>query len=174
MNHELNAHSTKWIENLAIEEINMEETGMVEFSNPGSIEINLDESSIEVMEEIRELFEIFVTKFNQLRGNSANSKAIKIFKISNTVNDFMLFRNSLKLIVSRKSPDLITVGFMTNSGGFFPTKTNSFSEPTQSIHEIRAHVGAFNEIQWTFQGEKINVISLVKYYLTEFIRLSSQ
>ena len=96
--------STKWIENLALEEINMEESGVVNFTEHLDPTRLLEESSIELMETLRERFEIYLTKFNEYRGDNGNSGLIKIFKISNTINDFMLFRNSLKLVVARRSP----------------------------------------------------------------------
>ncbi len=166
--------STKWIENLALEEINMDETGIVNFNNHVDPTMELEEASIELMEEIRELFEVYTTKFNHLRNDYTNNKSIKMFKISNTVNDFMLFRNSLKLIVSRAASDVISLGFVSNSSGYYPARMNNGSGKENTAHEIRASVGPFNEIQWTFQGDKVNVSTLVKYYLTEFIRQSAQ
>ncbi len=167
--------NTKWIENLALEEINMDETGIVNFNNHVDPTLELEEASIELMEEIQELFEVYVTKFNHLRNDFTNNKSIKMFKISNTVNDFMLFRNSLKLIISRTASDVISLGFVSNSSGYYPARTST--NPTSSentTHEIRAKMGPFNEVQWTFQGEAVNVTTLVKYYLTEFIRQSAQ
>lgn len=166
--------STKWIENLALEEINMEESGVVninEHLNPTRL---LEESSIELMEALRERFEVYLTKFNQYRGERGSSGLIKIFKISNTINDFMLYRNSLKLVVARRSADVISIGFLSNSGGLFAARLNFENQASKKLHEIKAHVGPFNDIKWKFQGENIDVDSLVKHYLTEFIRHSAR
>src|SRR5690606_2919559 len=89
--------STVWIENLALEELNMEDSGVIHFNEHLSPVRALEEASIELMEKLKEKFEIYITKFNEYRGNKNPSSAIKTFKISNTINDFMLFRNSLKL-----------------------------------------------------------------------------
>ena len=172
--NEIDIVSTKWIENLALEEINMEESGIVninEHLNPTRL---LEESSIDLMESLRERFEIYLTKFNQYRGERGNSSLIKIFKISNTINDFMLYRNSLKLVVARRSADVISIGFLSNAGGLFAARLNFEGQSTQKLHEIKASVGPFNEIRWKFQGENIEIDSLVKHYLTEFIRHSSK
>jgi hypothetical protein len=165
--------NTQWIERLAIEEVNTEESGVINFNehlNPTRL---LEESSLNLMEELKQYFEIFVGKFNELRGTT-NTSAIKIFKISNTVNDFMLFRNSLKLVVARRSHDVISIGFLSNSGGLFSARLNNNQPASNNIHEIRAHVGPFNDISWTFQGEKINLQSLIKHYLTEFVKHSAR
>lgn len=175
MNITNESFSTKWIENLALEELNIEESGVIHFHSHFSQEAQIEASSIDLMEDMRELFEIYATKFNQFRSDSTNQKAIKIFKISNTVNDFMLFRNSLKLVVSRRSHDTIAVGLVTNSSSFGALKTSMNSVPhLESIQEIKAHVGPFGDISWRYQNEIVNKDALVRYYLTEFIRNSAQ
>lgn len=166
--------STTWIENLALDEINMEESGVINFNEHLSPERILEESSIDFMEELKELFEIYTAKFNEFRGDRENTRAIKMFKISNTVNDFMLYRNSLKLVVARRSEDVISIGFLSNSGGAFAARTSYEGGENKSIHEIRAHVGAFNNIIWKFQGENVDVDALVKHYLTEFVKHSAR
>ena len=165
--------STKWIENLALEEINMEQSGVINFSDHLNPSFHLEESSIEMMNKLRDLVEIYTHKFNEYRGNS-NSE-IKIFKIANTVNDFMVFRNSLRLIFARRSDDLINIGFLANGKDIFSAHTDSNEQhgPTQ-LHEIRAHIGPFNKISWKYQNEEIELNSLVKHYITEFIKLSAR
>lgn len=172
--NEIDTVSTKWIENLALEEINMEESGVVninEHLNPTKL---LEESSIDLVERLREKFEVYLAKFNEYRGQRGDSSLIKIFKISNTVNDFMLYRNSLKLVVARRSADVISIGFLSNAGGLFAARLNTDQTSPRKLHEIKAHVGAFNDIKWKFQGENIDVDALVKHYLTEFIRHSAR
>ncbi|MFT6630805.1 MAG: hypothetical protein ACJAS4_000747 [Bacteriovoracaceae bacterium] len=167
--------STTWIENLALDEINMEESGVVNFSEHLDPMHMLETSSIEFMEDIKDRFEIYMAKFNELRGNKEDqTRAIKMFKISNTVNDFMLFRNSLKLVVARRSADVISLGFLSNSGGLFAARLNYQPNSSQKIHEIKAHVGPFNNIHWKFNGENVDIDSLVRHYLTEFIKHSAR
>lgn len=167
--------STKWIENLALDEITMEESGVINFSEHLDPQHMLEVSSIDFMEKLKERFEIFTTKFNELRSNKVDqTKNIKMFKISNTVNDFMLFRNSLKLVVARRSPDVISIGFLSNSGGLFAARMNYESNSSQKIHEIKAHVGPFNDIHWKFQGENVDIDSLTRHYLTEFVKHSAR
>lgn len=173
----MNDYSTSdnyWIESLAIEEISMEESGVINFSehlNPTQL---LEENSINFMEEIKERFEVYVTKFNEYRSQSPNAPLIKIFKISNTINDFMIYRNSLKLIVARRSDDTISIGFLSNTGGVFAARLNFETEATEKMHLIKASVGPFNKITWTFKGQPLDIDSLVRHYLSEFIKHSAK
>lgn len=168
--------NTNWIENLALEELSMEESGVIHLNEHLSPEILLEESSIEFMDQIRERLELYVNKFNQYRGSVGSSGHIKIFKISNTVNDFMLFRNSLRLIFARKANDLITIGFLSGRDGIFSARLagQEKTDYHQSLHEVRAQIGPFNDIEWTFKGDEVKVDSMAKHYLSEFIRNSSR
>ncbi len=165
---------THWIENLALDELNMDTTGIVHFSEYFDPSLFLEESSIKLMDDLKEKFEFFITKFNLFRSNGSDQSGnIRLFKISNTVNDFMLFRHSLKLIVTRKSSDSIHIGILSN--GRTSLYANDAPEAIRDFfHEIKAHVGPFNEVSFRYNGEVINVASLVRYYLTEFIRQSAK
>jgi hypothetical protein len=167
--------STRWIENLALEELNMEESGVVTFNNHLDPSHMLEESSVDFMNGIRDRFEIYVSKFNEYRGDNQGSSSIKVFKISNTVNDFMLFRSSLRLIFARKSHDLISIGFLSNGKELFAARLGSGEMAGQhGPHEIRAHLGPFNNISWRFAGEKVDPDALVRHYLSEFIKNSAR
>lgn len=166
--------STTWIEQLALEELNMDETGVVHMDDHLNPEHLLEEDSIRFMDQLRERVDIFVNKFNEYRGGQAGAQ-IKTFKISNTVNDFMLFRNSLRLIFARKANDVISVGFLANGKDLFSARLSqneSYGGPAP--HEIRAHLGPFYKITWRFQGEEVDLDALVKHYLCEFIRNSAR
>jgi hypothetical protein len=159
-----------WIETLALEEINMEESGIVNINGHLNPALLLEEASIQLMNELRDRAEAYLTKFNEYRGRNHSASAIKFFKISNTVNDFMLFRNSLRLIFARKSNDIISIGFLANGKDIYGARL-SFNEQLGStnIHEIRAHLGAFNKITWRYNNEIVDLDALVRHYLTEFI-----
>ncbi len=165
---------TEWIEKLALDELNMEESGVVHFDDHLDIERILEESSLEVMNKIRDLVEVYITRFNQHRGSNGQGNQIKIFKISNTVNDFMLFRNSLKLVFARRSFDVITVGFLSNTGGLYSARLNKETPAENMAHEIRASVGPFNKITWRFKGDIVDLDALVRHYTTEFIKYSAR
>ena len=144
---------TKWIENLALEELRMEESGVVNFNDHLNPSFFLEESSINLMEDIKQEVDFFVSKFNDYRDNQGSQ--IKFFKISNTINDFMLFRNSLRLVFARKNINLITIGFLSSTGQIFGPRINEQSAVTDAPHELKAKVGAYNKIIWEFVGEEI-------------------
>jgi hypothetical protein len=174
LTNETQSTYSKWIETLAIDEMNMEQSGVVNFNDHLNPAYHLEQSSIELMEKLRTRFEKSLEKFNEFRGDKDNSKIIKIYKISNTVNDFMLFRNSLKLVIARKSHDIVSVGFLSNSGGLFSARLNNQEPSLNKAHELRAHIGPFNEITWRFQGDIVDLDILVRHYLTEFIKHSAR
>ncbi len=161
---------TTWIESLALEELNMEESGIVNITGHLDPNLMLEESSIKFMNELRDKFEIYVNSFNRYRSNVNSPSSVKMFKISNTVNDFMLFRNSLRLVFARKANDCITIGFIANGKDIFAARLSiNDRHGSQSMHELRAHIGSFGKISWRFNNEIVDVDSLVRHYLTEFI-----
>jgi hypothetical protein len=166
--------NVSWIENLALEEVNMEESGIIKFNDHLNTQQLLEESSLNFVNKLKDRFDLYVSLFNQYRSNRDTSRSIKIFRIQNTVNDFILFRNSLKLIVARRAPDVISIGFLSSNGGLFSARLANENQSSHAIHEIKAHVGPFNSITWRFQGEIVEIEALVKYYLTEFIKHSSR
>lgn len=172
----INNLSSKWVEQLALEEINMDESGIIHMDDHLSPHALLEEASIHFMNAIRDRFEYYINSFNQYRGGSNAGALIKTFKISNTVNDFMMFRNSLRMIFARRAHDAISIGFLSNGKDLFaPRLSDSDTYGQQSeAHEIRAQVGPFNQITWRFQGETVDTDALVRHYLSEFIRQSAR
>ncbi len=165
---------TSWIESLALDELNMEESGVIDLHghlNPVHL---LEESSINLMNQLRDRFELYISKFNEYRGNEISGAQIKIFKISNTINDFMLFRHSLRLIFARKSNDLISIGFLSNGQEFNSVNPTVHGPGQADLHEINAHLGPFNKTSWRFQGEEIEIDALVRYYISEFVKRSAR
>ena len=164
-----------WIENLALEELSMEESGVIAFDDHLDPRYYLEESSIAFMDELRDRIEVQVSKFNEYRGGKDSGAQIKIFKISNTVNDFMLFRNSLRLIFARKAQDLISIGFLSNGKDLYAQRTHSTDRlGERTSHEIKALICPFNKIKWTFMGEEVDMEAMVRHYLSEFIRCSAK
>ena len=82
----------------------------------------------------------------------------------------MLFRNSLRLIFTRKSCDCIQIGFLAGGKELFAARLAGESDVVSGKgHELRAEVGPFSEVSWTFNGKEIDVDALVRHYLREFI-----
>ncbi|OFZ14385.1 MAG: hypothetical protein A2X86_05945 [Bdellovibrionales bacterium GWA2_49_15] len=167
---------TNWIENLAYEELNMDESGVVIMNQHLDPNILLEESSVNFMNALRDKVEIFIGKFNECRGGQSSINHVKIFKISNTINDFMLFRNSLRMVFARKSNDQISIGLLVNGKDLYAPRLTEFDAfgASNQTHDLKAHVGPFNRIIWKFQGEEIDLDAMVRHYLTEFIRHSAK
>jgi len=146
-----------WIENLALEEIGIDDTGIIHLGTLNTPEYTLEESSILLMQQLRDLFETHILHFNRYRGDDAIGAHIKIFKISQTINDFMLFRHSLRLLVTRKSHSCIQLAFLGPH------------HASEHCVELQAHLGPFNTIVWSYQGEAFSLQALTKFFLTEFI-----
>lgn len=167
--------STKWVENLAMEELDRDESGVVHMDDHFDPAHLLEESSIELMDSLRELFELYVERFNRFRGRKDSGCEVKIFKISNTVNDFMLFRGGMRLVFSRKGSDLIGIGLLNGGQDLFgPRLSEEETFGRNPVHEIKAHLGPFNQIVWHFEGEPFDKNVMVRYYLSEFIRTSAR
>ena len=150
--------STQWVEELAFEELNMDSSGVVNINGHLDPTLLLEESSINFMNKLRELFEVYTNRFNECRGENGSVSSIKVFKISN-----------------RKANDLITIGFISNGNDIFSARlSNSNNNDTSRVHEIKANIGPFNKISWCFQGEVVDLDSLVRHYLAEFIRNSAR
>ena len=76
--------NVSWIESLALEEVNMEESGIIRFNDHLNTQALLEESSLNFVNKLKDRFEFYVSLFNQSRSNRDNSRAIKVFRISNT------------------------------------------------------------------------------------------
>ncbi len=161
--------SPAWLSQLVAEEINAEASGIINVATEQNELELLDRSSIQLMEELKNELEYLITLFNHERARNYPDKAIKFFKIANTVNDFMIYRKSLKMIFSRRAVDLITI--QINRGQINSIDLTQ-STPNNNYWEINARVGAFTQVEWFYQDEKINAANLVQYLMTTFIRSS--
>ena len=87
----------------------MEEDGVVDFSVDFGFSADLKAESHDFIQEIKASFIETSSVFNQLRSN--NEGSVKIYGISGTEADFMLFRNGYKLIFSVKEPGTLSIRF---------------------------------------------------------------
>lgn len=165
---------TEWVERLAVEELNMDESGIVHLQDHTDINRLVDESALEFIDYLRELFELYTHTFNRLRGRTQAIGQIKIYKISNTVNDFMLFRNALKLIVRRESRGVIAIGFMSNHGSVFTAQVGKEAPSIDRAHQLKVHIGPFNKVTWRLGGEFVDSHAMARHYFSEFVRYSAR
>jgi hypothetical protein len=112
-------------------------------------------------------------------------QTIKVYGISNTKADFLLFRNSLKLVITFSKPGQIEISFHSISGGLFaphkmPEKNKRLGIPrppgeieVESGDFVDIELGPFNEALWNFKGHQVTPTAVVRFYLTEFIKNSA-
>ncbi len=163
-----------WIKELVRAEQKMEESGVVDFGagfDPAQLLIT---ESIGFLNHLKTAFVEAASGFNQLKGSAVGR--VKIYGISNTHADFMLFRNGFKLIFSLKEPGLIGIRFHYVGAAF--VQVAAASDDGQKIPQeedlLQARWGAFGDLVWTYQEQPIKIDYLVRYYLTRFIRESAK
>lgn len=160
-----------WLSALISEEVGADSTGVISIPTEDAELELLDKSSIEFMECLKYELENLIIIFNKERAINQPDKTIKFFKIANTVNDFMIFRKSLKMIFTRRAVDLITI--QLNRGNI---NLMDLSQQTQisenSQWEIHARIGDFSQVEWIYRNQTFQLKDLVQYLLTLFIRSS--
>ena len=160
-----------WIRDLLLEEQEKEEQGVKDLTLDIQPVLSLEKSSIEFLRELKATFTETAHIYNSYRQEV--SSQIKIYGVSKTVADFMIFRNNIRLIFSIIEPGVIQV-YSSQLHTALVGGVEGNSEPSTSlIHLIKAKIGAYEELQWTYKGQLFNKESLVKYYFTLFIRMSA-
>ena len=164
-----------WIKDLVRAEQKMEESGVVDFNVGFDPQAILVTESVGFLNTLKTAFVEAAASFNQLKGSSVGR--IKIYGISNTHADFMLFRNGFKLIFALKEPGLIGIRFHFVGAGLMQVPAANVGDnqklPTEE-DMLTARWGAFGDLVWTYQEQSVKVDYLVRYYMTRFIRESAK
>ncbi|OGQ34547.1 MAG: hypothetical protein A3F16_03505 [Deltaproteobacteria bacterium RIFCSPHIGHO2_12_FULL_43_9] len=157
----------EWIEKLAKDELRVENSG--EFDLYGSFDQTtiLKEQTSHFLRELRQITQEMANTFNAYRGEK---NSIKVFQITGTEADFMIFRNSLKLVFAARKPGEISINFLTVRNGILEEARGK--ESTKDGDALKATVGPFNEAHWYFRDHCVDPKSLMKFYFTEFVKNS--
>lgn len=167
------SEDVSWLMDLARSEEDIDKTGMINYDAASSPEKVLKDATVSYLKYLRNYTTKLASVFNSHK--SLASSGIKVYGISNTDADFMVFRNSLKLIFSAQRPGVIQISFNAHTGAFFTSPTITPSGTAEQIGDvIHAQLGPFNEAIWTYQGRKINNHEMVRYFLTRFIQNSAR
>lgn len=171
-----------WVHELAKNELNPEAANIFNTINQFDPRQIIEESSIDFLEDLRDYFSAYAKVLNGYAENNAKFSEIKIYGITNTAADFMLFRNNVKLVFANSAHGIINATFTYHVRGDLAVdganiqrreaasaKTGSTKELSQ---DIIAQIGPFLDVSWTYQGEKVNPEKLVKYYFVEFVKAS--
>lgn len=165
----------QWIQELVHSESLIENEGMIESPEEMSQEQILLQDSVQYLINLKNEFQDAALAFNELKGDVPG--LIKVYGIAKTHSDFMLFRHGYKLVVSLRSPGIISIRM-----NFVPTTYVPTSAGPDGFHEknigdeclIEARYGAFGEIHWVYKNIPLKVDYLVKYFFTVFVKESTR
>lgn len=160
-----------WIKELVLAEQQMEEAGVVDMEAGFDPQRQVDEATIEFIADLKAAFVEAASAFNQLKGSTLGQ--VRIYGISKTKADYMLFRNGYKLIFSLRQPGTIAVSY-SNVGANYVPGTPAKSDDTAPSDYLRATWGAFGQLIWTYNDHAINIDYLVRYYMSRFIKDSAR
>ncbi len=161
-----------WIKDLVRAEQDMEESGMIDFNAGFDPQKLLAEESLHFLNDLKVSFVDTVTTFNQLKSSPLGR--IKVYGISNTEADFMLFRNGFKLIFALKRPGLISIRFLYVGATFVPGAPSNDKEVDPSEDQLVAKWGPFGDLVWTYNDQSLKIDFLVRYYMSRFIKESAK
>lgn len=154
-----------WSEELALNELRAERQGEVEVANAYQRPELLRRRTREFVMQLRDLFKKQIELFNAARKSPAST--VHLYRVSQTAEDFMLFRNGVKLMISGQRSGKILLVF---NQGFSPVFNPSVSNQV----ELEASWGAFDQLHWTYKGERLQVSDVVRFFMTEFVRNSAR
>ena len=158
-----------WLKRLVENEAELLRTGSGDFVSHQDHRKVVEGATLEFMDELKSEFLACIDLFNSYRGGSHLPNSVKIFNISNTQSDFIVFRNTLKLVVSNPALGVINFSFINRANTFSkaPVKTK------REGYDLIAQLYPFNDLAWTFHGERINIEAVVRYLFTEFVKSSA-
>lgn len=162
-----------WIKDLVRAEEKMEESGVIDYGMGFDPQHLLVTESISFLNSMKTAFVDAASSFNQLKASAVGR--VKIYGISNTHADFMLFRNGFKLIFALKEPGVVGIRFHYVGSAFVsPGASDNGAKVPSEEDLIQARWGAFGDLQWCYRDQPVKTDYLVRYYLTRFIRESAK
>jgi hypothetical protein len=147
-----------WSTQIAFHERRMEKEGTADYGVPFRRQELLAEKTKEFARQLQHSFRKHIEQFNLARKSAAHS--IHIYKISRSDEDFLVYRNGVKLIISAQRAGIISLSF------------NQFIAPVSQTDkhahvELEALWGPFDQLLWTYKGERIQLLDIVRYFLSE-------
>jgi hypothetical protein len=177
--HDVLPSAQGWIHDLAKAEIHPEAERLLQLSGSSDPQRIVEESSVEFLTELRDLFQDYARSFNALSESGSKYQEVKIYNVAQTSSDFMLYRNQIKLMVTNPAHGVIQVSFAQHTRGVLAPGTTvvdgQSSAPSQApvgsqSQDLLAQIGPFRDVYWTFQGEKVTPGQVAKFYFAEFTR----
>ncbi len=160
-----------WIKELVLAEQQMEEAGVVDMEAGFDPHKQVEEATVDFIGDLKAAFVETAAAFNQLKA-STNGQ-VRIYGISKTKADFMLFRNGYKLIFSMRQPGVLAVAYSNAGANYVPGHSGKTEDPAPQDF-LKATWGAFGQLIWTYNDHAINLDHLVRYYMSRFIKDSAR
>lgn len=160
----------KWIKELVLEEEDNQSDSNQDFLFKPFPQRRLEEETLSFLKDLKLAFIEVTSMFNQMKGSTLGN--LKIYGISKTKANFMLFRNQLKLNFVMKQPGVIAISLHSIENFTSQERTSSQVVPQEPTEYLKAQPGAFEEFHWFCRGYTINTDFLVRYYLSRFVRQS--
>lgn len=159
-----------WIKELVLAEQQMEEAGVVDMEAGFDPARQLEEATLDFIQDLKAAFIESASAFNQLKGSTHGH--LRIYGISKTKADFMLFRNGYKLIFSMRMPGHIGVSYSTAGAHYVPGTIQESEQEAKDV--LKASWAAFGQLTWTYNDHPINIDYLVRYYMSRFVKDSAR
>jgi hypothetical protein len=159
-----------WIKELVSAEQQMEEAGVVDMAAGFDPHKQVEEATVEFISDLKAAFVEAASAFNQLKGSALGQ--VRIYGISKTQADFMLFRHGYKLIFSLRQAGVVSVSHSNAGANYVPGTVRP--EETTTADYLKATWGAFGQLIWTYNDHAINIDYLVRYYMSRFIKDSAR
>lgn len=162
--------AANWIRDLAETEADMIYKGTADIAATNDHRKIVEAATKEFMLQLKEEFLACSDLFNAYRGGAQVANAIKVFQVANTAADFILFRNTLKLVVANPALGVINLSFSSRTA--MVTKSINPGKKREGV-DLIAQLYPFNELVWTYHGERINIPALVRFMFTDFVKSSA-
>jgi hypothetical protein len=159
-----------WVKRLVRNEMNLIQTGSGDLTGHQDHRKVVEEATFEFLQKIKEEFVSCVDLFNSYRGGAQLPNSVKVFNVSNTAADFIIFRNNLKLVVSNPALGVVNLSFIQRNASFAQPQA---IKTKREGYDLIAQMFPFNELAWTFHGEKVNVDAMVRFLFTDFVKSSA-
>jgi len=158
-----------WIKDLILEEQDMEATGMITPSGSHFSEQFVETETLEFLKELKTIYITLCKQYNDFKGSAGGH--IKVYGISGTLTDFMLFKNNFKLVFSYNAPGFISIKSNRMSAVSLPGQEST--EDAGSIQGmLEAKRGIYDNLVWTYKDQDVALDPMCKYFLTKFVRES--
>lgn len=162
----------RWIKELVLAEQQMEDAGVVDIEAGFDPKRQVDEATFEFIQDLKAAFVEAASAFNQMKSSTLGQ--IRIYGISKTKADFMLFRNGYKLIFSMRQPGNISVAYSTAVAQYVPGTPAKGGDDKQAADQLTASWGAFGQLIWMYNDHPINIDHLIRYYMSRFVKDSAR